>query len=130
VANDDYIACIGRIALEDLSPILDIFYNPNVTIIFHAARQDLELFYLLCDRLPAPIFDTQLAATFLGYGEQIGYGNLVKQCINIDLDKAHSRPVCRRTRERINSYWRLALLTRYRIVPCSAALVINIYYAH
>ncbi|MDO7597801.1 MAG: hypothetical protein MUR51_09010 [Pseudomonadota bacterium] len=90
------------IALEDLSPILDIFYNPNVTVIFHAARQDLEFFYLLFNRLPATIFDTQLAATVLAYGEQISCGNLVKQCMNIDLHKAHSRKVCCRTRERIN----------------------------
>jgi ribonuclease D len=111
VANDDYIVCIDTIALEDLSLIIDIFYNPNVTVIFHAVKQDLKLFYLLCDRLPAPIFDTQLAATVLGYGEQISYGNRVKKCINIDLNKAHSRPVCRRTRKRINSIWLLALLT-------------------
>ncbi len=91
VANDDYIACIDPLVLDDLAPILDIFYDPNVTVVFHAARQDLELFYLLRGSLPSPIFDTQLAATVLGYGEQIGYGNLVKQCINIDLDKAHSR---------------------------------------
>lgn len=91
VANDDYIACIDPLALDDLNPILDLFYNPEITVVFHAARQDLELFYLLRGSLPTPIFDTQLAATVLGYGEQIGYGNLVKQCINVDLDKAHSR---------------------------------------
>ncbi|MDT8371429.1 MAG: ribonuclease D [Gammaproteobacteria bacterium] len=91
VANDDYIACIDPLVLDDLNPILDIFYDPNVTVVFHAARQDLELFYLLRDSLPAPIFDTQLAATVLGYGEQVGYGNLVKMCLDVDLDKAHSR---------------------------------------
>ncbi|MFW5451187.1 MAG: ribonuclease D [Methylophagaceae bacterium] len=91
VATEDHIACIDPLALSDLSPILDLFYNPDITIVFHAARQDLELFYLLRDDLPSPIFDTQIAATVLGYGEQIGYGNLVKQCLNVDLDKAHSR---------------------------------------
>lgn len=91
VANDDYIACIDPLVLDDLNPILDLFYDPNVTVVFHAARQDLELFYLLRNSLPAPIFDTQLAATVLGYGEQIGYGNLVKMCLDVDLDKAHSR---------------------------------------
>lgn len=91
VATDDHIACIDPLALDDLSPILDLFYNPDTTIVFHAARQDLELLYLLRDELPSNVFDTQIAATILGYGEQIGYGNLVKQCIDIDLDKAHSR---------------------------------------
>lgn len=91
VATEDHIACIDPLVLTDLSPILDIIYNPDITIVFHAARQDLELFYLLRDELPSPIFDTQLAATVLGYGDQIGYGNLVKKCLNVDLDKAHSR---------------------------------------
>ncbi|NQZ52873.1 MAG: ribonuclease D [Piscirickettsiaceae bacterium] len=91
VATEDNIACIDPLILEDLTPILDLIYNPNITVVFHAARQDLELFYLLRGSLPSPIFDTQIAATVLGYGEQIGYGNLVKQCLNVDLDKAHSR---------------------------------------
>jgi ribonuclease D len=91
VANDAAIACIDPLALDDINPLLDVFYDPGVTLVFHAARQDLELFYLLRDALPAPIFDTQVAVTVFGYGEQIGYGNLVKQCLNVDLDKAHSR---------------------------------------
>ena len=91
VATDDQIACIDPLAIDDLDPILDLIYNPEITAVFHAARQDLELFYTLRGNLPPAIFDTQLAATVLGYGDQIGYGNLVKQCIDVDLDKAHSR---------------------------------------
>lgn len=91
IATANHIACIDPLAINNLDPILDIIYNPEITVVFHAARQDLELFYLLRDTLPNKVFDTQLAATILGYGEQIGYGNLVKKCINVDLDKAHSR---------------------------------------
>ena len=91
VATDDEIACIDPLAIDDLVPILDLIYNPEITVVFHAARQDLELFYTLRGTLPPAIFDTQLAATVLGYGDQIGYGNLVKQCIGVELDKAHSR---------------------------------------
>ncbi len=91
IATDDHIACIDPLALDDLSPILDLIYNPDIAVVFHAARQDLELLYLMRDELPSNVFDTQIAATVLGYGEQIGYGNLVKQCIDVDLDKAHSR---------------------------------------
>jgi ribonuclease D len=91
IANEDIIACVDPLTLDDLSPLLDIFYNPKVTIVFHAARQDLELLYLLKGTLPPTLFDTQLAATVLGYGDQIGYANLVKQYLNVDLDKAHSR---------------------------------------
>lgn len=91
VATADIIACVDPIALNHIDPLLDLIYRPDITVIFHAARQDLELLYLLRKTLPDPIFDTQLAATVLGYGDQIGYGNLVKQCLNVDLDKAHSR---------------------------------------
>lgn len=91
VATEDAIACIDPIALTDLTPILDLIYNPNIAVVFHAARQDLELLYIIRDELPTNVFDTQLAATVLGYGDQIGYGNLVKLCIDVDLDKAHSR---------------------------------------
>lgn len=91
VANDDHIACIDPLAITNLEPLLDIIYHPEVTVVFHAARQDLELFYLLKETLPNNVFDTQLAATVLGYGDQIGYGDLVKQCLDVDLDKAHSR---------------------------------------
>ncbi|NOQ94949.1 MAG: ribonuclease D, partial [Methylophaga sp.] len=91
VATDEHIACIDPLAIPDLTPILDLIYNPDITVVFHAARQDLELLYMIRGNLPTNVFDTQIAATVLGYGDQIGYGNLVKQCINVDLDKAHSR---------------------------------------
>ena len=91
IANDDVIACVDPLAINDLSELLDILYKPNMTLVFHAARQDLELFFLLREALPQNLFDTQLAATVLGYGDQIGYGKLVKECLNVDLDKSHSR---------------------------------------
>lgn len=91
VATDEAIACIDPIALNDLTPVLDLIYNPDIAVVFHAARQDLELLYLIRNELPTNVFDTQLAATVLGYGDQIGYGNLVKLCVNVELDKAHSR---------------------------------------
>ena len=91
VATEDRIACIDPLAITDLTAILDLIYNPNITVVFHAARQDLELFYLLRGELPTDVFDTQLAATVLGYGDQIGYGNLVKLCLSVNLEKAHSR---------------------------------------
>jgi len=70
VATADIIACVDPLVLSDLGPLLDLIYRPDITIIFHAARQDLELLYMLRDALPVPIFDTQLAATVLGYGDQ------------------------------------------------------------
>ena len=91
VANEQLIACIDPLALEDLAPLKVLFSNPAVTKVFHAADQDMEIFYLLFGELPLPLFDTQVAATVLGQGEQIGYANLVKEILEIELDKSHSR---------------------------------------
>jgi ribonuclease D len=91
VANESIIACIDPYAIQDLTPIFDLFYEEYMTLVFHAARQDLELFFMQREVLPPHIFDTQLAASVLGYGDQIGYGNLVKQCLNVELDKSQSR---------------------------------------
>lgn len=71
----------------DLKPLLDLMDNQNVIKVFHAARQDLEIFYNLTGRVPQPIFDTQVAAMVCGYGDQIGYLNLVQDICNKKLDK-------------------------------------------
>jgi ribonuclease D len=91
IASSDVIACIDPIALKDLSPLQPIFTNPQQIKIFHAARQDLEILYSELNAMPRPVFDTQIAATLLGLGEQIGYGNLVSALLNINLSKQHAR---------------------------------------
>lgn len=91
IANDHIIACIDPLALDNLEPLLDLLYDTNIVKVLHAARQDLEIFYNLRGALPTPIFDTQIGATVLGYGDQIGYGNLVQKMLGKQLDKAHSR---------------------------------------
>lgn len=91
IANDRLIACIDPLAIDDLAPLKALFANPAVTKVFHAADQDMEIFYLLFGELPHPIFDTQVAATVLGQGDQIGYAALVKEVLGVELDKSHSR---------------------------------------
>ncbi len=91
IANDELIACIDPLALPDLNKLLDIIYDSAIVKIFHAGRQDLEILYYLKNTLPQPLFDTQIAAALLGYGDQIGYGALVKEMLGVDLPKAHSR---------------------------------------
>lgn len=91
IASPSVIACIDPIALSDLSALRPIFTSPGIIKIFHAARQDLEVLNLDIGVIPNPIFDTQIAATLLGLGEQIGYGNLVKKYLNINLSKQHAR---------------------------------------
>ena len=91
IASPTTLACIDPIALQDLSALKPILSNPAQVKVFHAARQDLEILYSELGVMPDPIFDTQLAATLLGLGEQIGYGNLVKAYLNINLAKQHAR---------------------------------------
>jgi len=91
ISNGEVAACVDPIAIQDLQPLLDIIFDPDITKIFHAGRQDLEIFLNLWNRLPAPLFDTQLAATLLGMGDQIGYGNLVQKVLGVELEKGQAR---------------------------------------
>jgi ribonuclease D len=91
VATDDLVACIDPLALPDLGPLLTLFADPTVTKVLHAAHQDLEIMYALCGTVPAPVFDTQIAATLLGGGDQVGYGALVQAELGVELDKGHTR---------------------------------------
>lgn len=100
VANEELVACVDPIALPDLNPLLDILFDPEVTKVLHAAHQDLEILYTLRGEVPGPIYDTQIASTMLGNGDQIGYGALVSAELGIDLEKAHARADwCRRPLE-------------------------------
>ncbi len=71
----------------DLSPFLEILRDPSITKVFHAARQDVEIFNNL-NAMPASLFDTQVAAMAAGYGEQIAYDALVRNMLKIELDKS------------------------------------------
>src|SRR5690606_33435335 len=70
----------------DLKPFLDILGDKNVLKVFHACRQDMEIFHNL-GTTQYPVFDTQVAAMALGYGEQVAYDSLVRQKLKIDIDK-------------------------------------------
>ncbi|UCC56883.1 MAG: ribonuclease D [Gammaproteobacteria bacterium] len=85
------VACIDPLAIEDISPILDVIYDENITKVMHAARQDMEILYHLRGTLPAPVFDTQVAALLLGLPDQVGYGTLVGELLGVTLDKLHTR---------------------------------------
>lgn len=72
----------------DLSPVWALFANPAIMKVFHAARQDLEIIYQLSGTLPAPLFDTQIAAMVCGYGDQVGYEALVNDICKVKADKS------------------------------------------
>ena len=72
----------------DLAPLLALMTNPAVVKVFHAARQDVEIFHHLGGAIPMPLFDTQLAAMVCGYGEEVGYETLVARLTKARIDKS------------------------------------------
>lgn len=71
-----------------LDPLYALFQEPSVVKVFHAARQDLEIFFLDSGVFPQPLFDTQVAAMVCGFGEQVGYETLVRRIAKQSLDKS------------------------------------------
>ncbi|HEX2814983.1 MAG TPA: ribonuclease D [Phenylobacterium sp.] len=81
-------ACIDPLAEGmDLEPFLEIMRDASILKVFHAARQDVEIFNNL-NAMPVPLFDTQVAGMAAGFGEQIAYDALVRQILKIELDKS------------------------------------------
>ncbi|MES2985421.1 MAG: ribonuclease D [Pseudomonadota bacterium] len=72
----------------DMTPLYDAFANERLIKVFHAAKQDIEIFVKESGRVPYPLYDTQLAAMVCGYGESISYENLVRDLVGASLDKA------------------------------------------
>ncbi|MFC6638348.1 ribonuclease D [Sulfitobacter sp. JBTF-M27] len=71
----------------ELEPLYDLFRNTEVVKVFHAARQDLEIFFIDAKVFPEPLFDTQVAAMVCGFGEQVGYETLVRKICHTGVDK-------------------------------------------
>ncbi|MEM6407425.1 MAG: ribonuclease D [Pseudomonadota bacterium] len=93
VAGDDPEAdavLVDPVEGEEMSlePLFDLFRNEAVVKVFHAARQDLEIFYTEGGVIPAPLFDTQVAAMVCNFGEQVGYETLVRKIAKSSVDKS------------------------------------------
>jgi ribonuclease D len=96
------LLCVAQMAIEDeavvvdalapgidLTPFFDLLVDENVVKVFHAARQDIEIVWHMSGKIPHPIFDTQVAAMVLGYGDSISYDQLVQRITGDQLDKSH-----------------------------------------
>ena len=89
VAGPDEAVAIDALAPGiDLAPLLALMADPAVLKVFHAARQDLEIFFQLSGQVPHPVFDTQVAAMVCGFGDSASYETLVKRLAGAGLDKA------------------------------------------
>ncbi|WP_024851642.1 ribonuclease D [Hydrogenovibrio kuenenii] len=92
VQSDSGIAAIiDPISINDLEPLWTILDNPKILKVFHSARQDLEVLYQVAGRLPQSIFDTQIAAVFLGYGDLVGLAKAVEYELDVQLPKDQTR---------------------------------------
>jgi ribonuclease D len=96
------LLCVAQIASPDeafvvdalapginLAPFFNLLTDENVVKVFHAARQDIEIVWNLAKKIPHPIFDSQVAAMVLGYGDSISYDQLVQRITGDLLDKSH-----------------------------------------
>lgn len=81
---------IDPITLKNLSPLWDIVCDPDILKVFHAGRQDMEILIKETGKIPLPLFDTQIAAALLGFGQQVGFGNLVQRITKKALTKGES----------------------------------------
>ncbi len=81
---------IDPIKLPDLQPIWELMANPDILKVFHAAHQDVEIIFKESGKMPLPLFDTQVAGALLGYGQQVGFGNLVQRVTKKLLPKGES----------------------------------------
>ncbi|MBX7198216.1 MAG: ribonuclease D [Rhodospirillaceae bacterium] len=89
VAGPDEAYCIDPLAEGiNLKPLYDLLANPAVLKVFHAGRQDLEIFYTATTTVPTPVFDSQVAAMVCGFGDQVGYETLVSKLAGANLDKS------------------------------------------
>lgn len=89
LAGAEAAAAVDALAPDiDLQPLLDLMADENVLKVFHAARQDLEIFFKLMGQVPTPIFDTQVAAMVCGFGDSIAYDRLVQALTGEMVDKA------------------------------------------
>ena len=89
IAGKSEAVTVDALANEiSLDPILNLMANNEIIKVFHACRQDMEIFFNLNRRIPFPVFDTQIGAMVCGYGESVSYDKLVRQITGIQIDKS------------------------------------------
>lgn len=106
----------------DLAPLYALMADKSTVKVFHAGRQDIEIFHVQAGLVPEPIFDTQVAAMVCGHGESVSYGNLVKRIVSVDIDKSSRfTDWSRRPLSATQLEYALADVTHLRVVYASLA---------
>ena len=91
VSDGQHAYLIDPLAIADWAPLVRLLEAPGLIKVFHSCSEDLEVFHHLCGAVPQPLFDTQLAAAYLGMDFSMGYSRLVKSLLNIELAKDETR---------------------------------------
>ena len=91
ISSNSGTGCIDCLQRNNLNKVWQLIFNPNKLKIFHSARQDLEILFLIKNQIPENIFDTQIAAALLGYPPQVGIKQLLKDELNIEISKTETR---------------------------------------
>lgn len=91
VGDGQHAYLIDPLAITDWAPLVELLAAPGVIKVFHSCSEDLEVFHHLCGVVPQPLFDTQLAAAYLGMDFSMGYSRLVKALLEIELAKDETR---------------------------------------
>lgn len=87
LATRDEAVAVDPFAVDDLGPLAPLMSDPRITKVFHAGTQDIEILYRVFGAPPAPVFDTQVAATLAGFGSQVSYQDLVSAVLGVHLEK-------------------------------------------
>lgn len=91
IASGSRVFCVDELAGLETGALWDRVCAGSGLKVLHAAKQDMEVIWVRHRRLPAPLFDTQIAAALCGHPPQIGYAGLVKALLGVDIDKTHTR---------------------------------------
>lgn len=91
IADAEKQYLIDPIAISDLAMLKPVFAAKTPLKVLHACSEDLEVFKCIWGQVPGSLFDTQIAAAFLGFGLQLSYQNLLKQILDVDIDKGETR---------------------------------------
>jgi ribonuclease D len=116
-AEEDAVLVDPLVSGMNLDPLYALFRNQDVVKVFHASRQDLEIFFIEGGVIPQPLFDTQVAAMVAGFGEQVGYETLVRKIVNANVDKtSRFTDWSRRPLSEAQQNYALADVTHLRVI--------------
>lgn len=91
VGDGERAYLIDPLTIHDWRPLVEVLESPQVIKVLHSCSEDLEVFHHLCGVVPRPLFDTQLAAAYLGMDFSMGYSRLVQSILNVELPKGETR---------------------------------------